>query len=225
MPTRRQTRSRYSGLTILLLFCSPPASAQTSKEFEHRPIDYHNTATTNRISRLQQLIDSGKRTLAFDERHGYLADLLDALKIPRSSQVLVFSRTSVQIRHISPRHPRAIYFNDDTYIGWVQQSDILEIIAMDPDLGGVFYTLPQSRTDKPQFRRDRGQCLLCHANRRTNEVPGPVVRSLRASAPTTEPAPWPGAAMSTPLDRMMDFGLTDEQRLVRQQRGGRAQSP
>ena len=178
MPTRRQTRSRYSGLTILLLFCSPPASAQTSKEFEHRPIDYHNTATTNRISRLQQLIDSGKRTLAFDERHGYLADLLDALKIPRSSQVLVFSRTSVPVRHISPRHPRAIYFNDDTYIGWVRQGDLIEIITMDPQLGGIFYTLPQVRTGKPRFSRDRGQCLLCHANRRTVDVPGPVVRSL-----------------------------------------------
>ncbi len=183
--------TRHDRFTLLLLGCfcattSPTLWAQTTKDFELKPIDYHNTATTNPVSRLQHRIDSGQTGLKWDDRRGYLVDLLKSLDVPVSSQVLVFSRTSAQIHRISPRRPRAIYFNDDTYIGWVQQSDILEIIAMDPDLGGVFYTLPQSRTDKPQFRRDRGQCLLCHANRRTNEVPGPVVRSLFTS-PSGQP--------------------------------------
>ncbi|MED5400227.1 MAG: hypothetical protein VX669_07535, partial [Planctomycetota bacterium] len=152
-------------ILLLLLCCSwsRPIVAQTTKDFELAPIDYHNQSTTNRISNLQRLIDLDKSRLSWSDRHGYLPALLKALDIPISSQVLVFSKTSVQVRHISPRRPRAIYFNDDTYVAWVQQGDMLEIIAMDPQLGGVFYTLPQSPAKQPQFRRDRGQCLLCHA--------------------------------------------------------------
>ena len=163
---------------VLLLLAwgawSCPVDAQTSKDFELAPINYHNQSTTNRISTLQRLIDLGKSKLAWTDRHGYLPAVLTALDIPVSSQVLVFSKTSVQVRQISPRRPRAIYFNDDTYVAWVQQGDMLEIISMDPQLGGIFYTLSQAQSKQPQFRRDRGQCLLCHANRRTRDVPGPV---------------------------------------------------
>ncbi|MDP7277289.1 MAG: hypothetical protein QF363_17550 [Planctomycetaceae bacterium] len=175
-------------ILLMLLCCSwsLPVVAQTTKDFELAPIDYHNQSTTNRISNLQRLINQDKSRLSWSDRHGYLPALLTALDIPVSSQVLVFSKTSVQVRYISPRRPRAIYFNDDTYVAWVQQGDMLEIIAMDPQLGGVFYTLPQSPSKQPQFRRDRGQCLLCHANRRTRDVPGPVVRSLY-TAPSGQP--------------------------------------
>ncbi len=179
--------ARY--VLLLFLACgawSRPVPAQTSKDFELAPIDYHNQSTINRISTLQRLIDLGKSKLAWTDRHGFLPAVLTALDIPVSSQVLVFSRTSVQVRQISPRRPRAIYFNDDTYVAWVQQGDMLEIISMDPQLGGIFYTLPQSPSKRPQFRRDRGQCLLCHANRRTRDVPGPVVRSLY-TAPSGQP--------------------------------------
>mgnify|MGYP003309394834 CR=1 FL=1 len=175
-------------ILLLLLCCSwsLPVMAQTTKDFELAPIDYHNQSTNNRISNLQQLINQDKSRLSWSDRHGYLPAVLKALDIPISSQVLVFSKTSVQVRHISPRRPRAIYFNDDTYVAWVQQGDMLEIISMDPQLGGVFYPLPQSPAKQPQFRRDRGQCLLCHANRRTQDVPGPVVRSLY-TAPSGQP--------------------------------------
>ena len=97
---------------------SCPVAAQTSKDFELAPINYHNQSTTNRISTLQRLIDLGKSKLAWTDRHGYLPAVLTALDIPVSSQVLVFSKTSVQVRQISPRRPRAIYFNDDTYVAW-----------------------------------------------------------------------------------------------------------
>jgi len=171
---------------VLLVTLSESLPAQTTKDFELKPIDYHNRSTTNRISKLQQQIDLGKRKLGWSNRHGFLPAILTALDIPVSSQVLVYSKTSVQVRHISPRRPRAIYFNDDTYVAWVQFGEMLEIISMDPQLGGVFYTLPQSPSKRPQFRRDRGQCLLCHANRRTSDVPGPVVRSLYTS-PSGQP--------------------------------------
>ncbi len=51
---------------------------------------------------------------------GYLRSMLKALQIDIDSQVLVFSRTSLQTGFISDRTPRAIYFNDDTYVAWVQ---------------------------------------------------------------------------------------------------------
>ncbi|MDE0110608.1 MAG: hypothetical protein OXN96_22620 [Bryobacterales bacterium] len=67
------------------------------------------------VSRLNQRLDDGQASLEFDAKWGYLRSLLDALKIPVSSQLLVFSKTSAQFRWINPRNPRAIYFNDDTY--------------------------------------------------------------------------------------------------------------
>ena len=67
------------------------------------------------------------------------------------------------------------------YLGWVPEGDVVEIIASDPTLGSVFYSLPQRRSATLKFIRDKGQCLQCHAARRTQNVPGPVVRSLFTS--------------------------------------------
>jgi hypothetical protein len=61
----------------------------------------------------------------------------------------------------------------------------MEVSAVDPDLGGVFYTLKQEAGDKPQFVRDR-QCLSCHATSRTIGVPGHLVRSIYAD-PSGQP--------------------------------------
>jgi hypothetical protein len=92
--------------------------------------------------------------------------------------MLVFSKTSFQLRKISPQRPRAIYFNDNVYVGWVQNGDVVEISAVDPQLGGVYYTLSQEPAETPRFVRDRGQCLTCHASSRTQGVPGHLVRSV-----------------------------------------------
>ena len=94
------------------------------------------------VARLQQKIDSGAVALQFDAEHGYLRSLLKDLNIPVSSQVLVFSKSSEQEAAISPQTPRALYFNDDVYVGWVQGGAI-EAAAMDPKSGSFFYTLPQ----------------------------------------------------------------------------------
>lgn len=133
------------------------------------------------VSRLQSLIMSGDLHLAFDSARGYLPALLEALEIPVSSQGLVFSRTSLQTDLISPWTPRALYFNDDVYVGWVQESSIIEIAAIDPDEGAVFYTLGQDGTQPPVFQRETTTCLMCHEGRAlTGGVPGIVVRSVLA---------------------------------------------
>lgn len=122
------------------------------------------TVPTNPIQRLQLLLDSGKISLKHDTTTGYLTGLLQALNIPVSSQGFVFSRTSLQTDLISPWSPRALYFNDDVYIGFVQGSDFLEIATISPTEGATFYTLDQEPRARPKFKPDN-TCLSCHHSR------------------------------------------------------------
>ncbi len=170
-------RSGFPFLCGLALLCLGN-SAGAQIEFERPPINYHETQASDPVALLQARLERGETKLAFDKKCGYLPAVLQALGIPESSQMLVFSKTSFQLRRISPSQPRAVYFNDDTYIGWVQDGDVVEVSSVDPKLGGVFYTLAQKETDKPVFLRDKGQCLVCHASSRTQGVPGHVVRSV-----------------------------------------------
>jgi hypothetical protein len=140
--------------------------------------DYIKGRADDPIARLQQKVDSGDVSLPFDKKWGYLPAVLRAMKIPESSQTLVFSKTSFQIDHISVRAPRALYFNDDVYVGWVQGGPVLELASVDPTLGTIFYALPQKAGDKPQFERLNEGCLVCHDSSSTGGVPGLLMRSL-----------------------------------------------
>ena len=101
-------------------------------------------------------------TLAYDENMGYIRSLLKALNIPESSQAFVFGRNSFQIDQISPSRPRAVYFNDDTYVGFVQGGRFIEIAIADPEAGPVFFTLDQKKVEKPTFLKETSNCLVCH---------------------------------------------------------------
>lgn len=151
-------------------------------DFDAEPISYRDTPATDPVARLIQQIDAGEKTLAWDEQHGWLPALLDHLSIPTSSQLLVFSKTSLQIRTITPSNPRAIYFNDDVYIGIVPGARRIEIAAADPNLGAVFYGLSakeKSRSGKQSIiERDNNSCLSCHGTAKTQNVPGFLVRSV-----------------------------------------------
>jgi hypothetical protein len=92
--------------------------------------------------------------------------------------VLVFSKTSLQRRRIGPKTPRAIYFSDDVYIGFCWLGEVMEVSAVDTNLGTVFYTLDQERTTAPSFKRRGDSCLICHGSSLTQNVPGHLVRSL-----------------------------------------------
>src|SRR5437763_16519993 len=96
-------------------------------------------------------LKSGETKLPYDEQFGYLRSLLNALDVPTSSQTLVFSKTSFQRNRIAPKTPRALYFNDDVYVGYCQEGDVLEISAVDPQLGTVYYTLDQDATLASNF--------------------------------------------------------------------------
>lgn len=143
------------------------------------------TVAADPIVRLQRLLDRNEVDLTFDARWGYLPSLLKALKIPTSSQVLVFSKTSAQFRRISPTVPRAIYFNDEVYVGWVRGGPFVEISAADPKDGAVCYTLDQKQTEAPRLIKDRGECLQCHESGRTLRIPGHLTRSVYPGADGT----------------------------------------
>ncbi|MBM3822777.1 MAG: hypothetical protein FJ404_07830 [Verrucomicrobia bacterium] len=140
------------------------------------PVSYAKTQAVDPIARLQRKIDAGEVTLRKDPKYGYYPSLLEFLNIPVSSQVLVFSKTSFQRDRISASSPRAVYFNDDVYVGFVKGSEIMEVSSVDPQLGGVFYTLDQS-LPKPKFVRN-DQCLECHQSAKTMGSPGHLVRSF-----------------------------------------------
>lgn len=146
-------------------------------EYDLAPIHYQQATPTDPVAQLQQRLESGTTTLKFDDQFGYLPALLDALKIPRASQMLVFSKTSLQRRFITPENPRALYFNDDVYVGFIPGAPALEVSAADPKLGGVFYRFSNQRSDPPRFVRD-AECLSCHGGQRTLGVPGHFVRSI-----------------------------------------------
>lgn len=147
-------------------------------DFERPPIDYLNAEVHDPVAELARRVESGETKLSYDERFGYLKSVLEALDVPISSQTLVFSKTSLQLHRISPRRPRSLYFNDDVYVGYCQQGDVLEFAATDAKQGASFYTLEQSDNGSPKFVRDRGGCLSCHASSRTQNVPGYLVRSV-----------------------------------------------
>jgi hypothetical protein len=140
-------------------------------------ISYGKTQPASAISQLQTKINTGEVNLEWNEKFGYLPSVLKALKVPVQSQMLVFSKTSLQRERISPQNPRALYFNDDVYIGWIPGAPLMEISVADPKLGGVFYSLEQKRMERPQFKRN-DQCLECHASSKSMGVPGHLMRSF-----------------------------------------------
>jgi Rrf2 family protein len=144
---------------------------------DHPAIQYSTAPVDDRAAKLGKRLASGDVKLAYDPELGYLPALLHELGLPHSSQVVVFSKTSFQAPRITPWNPRALYFDDDTSVGYVYGGDVLEIASVDPRLGVIFYTLDQEETAKPQIVR-RGECLQCHQGGGTLGVPGLVVRSV-----------------------------------------------
>lgn len=152
------------------------SSAETFP-YGRAPIDYQGEATDDPISRLNQKLEAGQVNLRHDKQYGYLKSVLQIFEIPVESQILVFSKTSVNRRLISPINPRAIYFNDKIYIGWTPGAKALELSTVDPQKGGMFYVLEQEEVAKPRFAR-ANNCLTCHAGSNSLHVPGHLVRSF-----------------------------------------------
>jgi hypothetical protein len=135
-------------------------------------------------------LEEGAAQLTFEGRSGFLRSALEALQIPVDSQLLVFSRLSLQGRRVGEQNPRALFFNDRVALGWVRGGDVLEVAAHDQSNGVVFYTLDQradAAAGPPQFKR-AFECLGCHSAGNTLGVPG----LLMFSTTRPEPAAYSG---------------------------------
>jgi len=145
--------------------------------YEHKAIQYFETPVDDTVRALDDRIDQGKDKLDFEPGGlGYLSSLLKHLGINVDSQVLVFSPDSFQATLISAQRPRAVYFNDEMAVGFVPHGEVMEVSALDPKQGVIFYTLNMARAAKPSFAR-REVCLQCHQGGQTLGVPGLVVSS------------------------------------------------
>src|SRR5204863_8524363 len=84
----------------------------------------------------------------------------------------------VEVWEVSAEARRAVYFNDDIYVGWVNHGQVIEIAEIDPQSGPIFYKLNQEYDPYPVIQRDDSECLVCHDTFQTNT---PVPRLLMLS--------------------------------------------
>jgi hypothetical protein len=167
-------------VAVLLLAAGASPGAQRHGVFDqsmnHPAIKYSTADSNTVVDELNRKIAAGSAKLVFDDKTGYLKSILALLKIPVESQVLVYTQTSQQARHITMTNPRAVYFNDEASVGYIRGAGLLEIVAQDANLGSIFYVVHQERGAAPRFGREQ-QCLRCHLSWDTLGVPGMSVLS------------------------------------------------
>ncbi|MCW5555924.1 MAG: hypothetical protein KIS67_27670 [Verrucomicrobiae bacterium] len=171
-------------VAIMMLGAMRPelAEAQSSEVYEQPPINYSITPARDAVTRLQTRLAAGELKFTGSGKD-ILQTLLRELAIPVESQMLVFSKTSFQRKLIRPDRPRAIYFSDTCYVGWVPYG-LIEIAAIDPALGPVFYSLDPNAAAAPIVRDN--ECLSCHGGAFVRGIPGVFARSV-FTEPTGEP--------------------------------------
>ncbi len=146
--------------------------------FADAPINYRSAELNDPVAKLEKRLERGEFKLHYDSRHGYLKSILDALHISVSSQILVFSKTSFQFPDINPAAPRALYYNDDVYVGQVHDGRFLEFASFDPMQGAIFYVMDEHRDKHPRFERSEVDCIQCHVAGSTKGIPGVMLRSV-----------------------------------------------
>ena len=151
---------------------------------EDPAIAYTTARLNNAVADVNRRLQDGSLRFTFDSSSGFLRSALEALQIPIDSQMLVFSRTSLQGKRIGEQNPRALFFNDRVALGWVRGGDLLEVAAHDETAGVVFYTLEQKAdaAGAPQFQR-AFICLGCHMAGNTLGVPGLLMFSTTRAEP------------------------------------------
>jgi hypothetical protein len=160
--------------TVAVTLAQQRRSGAFDQSINHPAIKYLTADTDTVVDRLNKKLRDGAATLVYDEKTGYLRSVLDLLDVPVESQVLVYTRTSLQAQHISMTNPRAIYFNDTVSVGYIRGAGLIEVTAQDPKMGSIFYAIHQAPVQQATFARDQ-QCLRCHLSWDTLGVPGLTV--------------------------------------------------
>jgi hypothetical protein len=174
------------------------AQAQQAEPFEEPPISYSATQPDDRATALNAAFRARADEIRSLPAKKRLKWLLDELGIPVESQLLVFSKTSLQRDLINPEVPRVLYFSDEAYVGW-SVTGSFEVSVFDAKLGTTFYVFDQHAPKTEPLLERSGDCLLCHA--RHEHTPSLRTRSVFPDA-NGEPLSGSGGANiapSTPL--------------------------
>ena len=167
-----------SGLLAAGSFLTGASEAAETRPGIYNPLhEYDTRPVDDRFYRYLQRLEAGEAQLDTSDEQAMLLSLLKDLEVPVSSQMLVYTATSLQKGLISPRNPRALYFNDDTYVGFVPGGRI-EIISLDPQLGGIFYLFDKLQPGRQPRIRRTADCMNCHAPRHMDHIPGLVIESV-----------------------------------------------
>lgn len=168
---------RLSILTFGLMGAGLLHAQMPQYELGQAPHNYWQRTPSDRFAKLKADLASGSVVLDASSEKAYLLSLLRSLGISPATQTLVFSTTSLQLSLISPRNPRAVYFSEDVYIGFIPGGKI-EVVSVDPDLGGVFYIFDIPHDGgAPRIERAT-RCMNCHAGEETGRVPGLLIKSV-----------------------------------------------
>jgi hypothetical protein len=175
---------RFKWLLLLGVFSCFGVCLYAVDFFELGPIHYSDTEPDNAASDLAKKEFKPKND-AYNDLD-FLEAVVKELDVPVDSQLLVYSKTSLQKKRIFPRYPRALYFSDSTYVGYVPGGDV-EVITHDSKLGLVFYLINPSKANPDKAGSDakfeykvkrRKDCLSCHVTSKTRDVPGLFARSV-----------------------------------------------
>ena len=138
----------------------------------HPAIKYLVADTDTVVDRMNAKLRDGSAKLVWDDKTGYIKSVLDLLDVPVESQVMVYTQTSLQSQYIKMDNPRAIYFNDRVSVGYIRGAGLIELVAQDPAMGSIFYTINETNVALPTAGRDSTNCLRCHLSWDTLGVPG-----------------------------------------------------
>ena len=100
-------------LTLSLLGAAVMAAepAYRVMDFRAPPHNYSEHQPKDRFAGLLKQIEKGDFQPDTSSDQALLRSLLQGLKVPVSSQILLFSASSLQSEIINPRNPRALFFN------------------------------------------------------------------------------------------------------------------
>lgn len=156
-----------------------PAEEKPAPAFDYKapPHNYWEREPQDVFSKLLKKLAAGEVKLDTSNESSFARSVLAALDVPVSSQLLVYSATSMQSERINARNPRALYFNEDVYVG-VVPGGLVEVLSIDPELGGVFHVFNYPRPGVPPQVDRPTKCFNCHATNATQRLPGLIAESV-----------------------------------------------
>lgn len=170
-----------SSILALLLAAVPVFGAPANFNLDVEPHLYRQRPLKDPFTALKADLESRKLVLDESSELGFLRSLLAKLDVPVSSQMLVFSTTSLQLRFIRQDNPRALYFNDNIHVGYIPGGRV-EIVSLDPEVGAIFYIFDMPRPGQPVVVERSERCMNCHSDADTGGVPGIVIKSVMPGA-------------------------------------------